>query len=210
MKKQKIVAFDILGPMYHYDGAQGWKEDEGAVKTLLDIFKKFGYDPKTGEEEAQAEEQIFEKGQAQVSITPGFVETVLYTHQNRALPVIISAGSPGAFEFVLEEAVRDYKNRTGETISVNQLFPEEHRHSTVPVGSKKKPETWATVAARYGQADVLTTYEDTFANMQAAMQGMNCEGYFVVAQPSGLVTLEKRIHKGTMQELLPQLKEKLK
>ncbi len=209
--KTKIVAFDILGPMYHYDGAKGWKEDEGAVKTLLDRIDQFGYKPKTVEEESFVEEEIIRKGQAEIYIMPGFVETILYTQKQGVLPVIISAGTQGCFELGLEAAVKDYQDRTGQRVSMDQLFPEPHRHSTVGVGSKKKPEIWAKVIADcYGIADVLATYEDTFANMQAAMQGLDCDGYHVVAQPNGLMKAENRIYKGTMTELLPALKEKLK
>ena len=211
MKKQRIVAFDILGPTYHYDGAEGWKEDEGAVRTLLNKIKELGYEPKTAEEESFVEEEIVREGKADIYITPGFVETVLYTQKEGALPIIVSAGTQGCFELGLEAAVRDYRDRTGERVSAEQLFPEELRLSTVGVGSKKKAETWAgMVQERFGDAKVLATYEDTFGNMEAAMEGLDCDGYFVVAQPSGLVTLEKRIYKGTMQELMPTLAEKLK
>ncbi len=206
---QRIIAFDVLGPMYHYDGAQGWKEEEGTVKTLLNKIKEFGYEPETIEEESQVEEEMLRKGQTTASIMPGFVETVLYTQKQGALPIIISAGTPGCFEIGLEAAVKDYRDRTGESVRVEQLFPEQHRHTTVGVGSKKKSETWKTIGERYDDAEVLVTYEDTFANMKAAMQGLDCDGYFVVAQPNGLITLEKRVFKGTMQELLPKLKEKL-
>jgi hypothetical protein len=207
--KQRIIAFDILGPMYHYDGSQGWKEEEGAVKTLIDKLKGLGYEPNSAEEEAQVEEEMLRRGQTSISITPGFVETVLYTQKQGVLPIIISAGTQGCFEIGLEAAVKDYRDRTGESVRIEELFPEQHRHTTVGVGSKKKSETWKTIGERYDGAEVLVTYEDTFTNMKAAMQGLGCDGYFVVAQPSGLVTLEKRVFKGTMQELLPKLKEKL-
>jgi hypothetical protein len=208
----KIVGLDILGPMYHYDDVQGWKPEEGAVKTLLEKIEAFGYNPQTADEEAKVEEEMLRKGETAVDIMPGFVESVIYAQLQGAVPIIISAGTPDCFEIALEAAAKDYTDRTGGFVRPQQLFPEEHRHSTVGVGSKKKAETWAEIVReRYGnRAHVVATYEDTWANLQAAVGGLGGEGYHVVAQPSGLVTVEKGIYRGTMTELLSQLKEALR
>ena len=88
---QKIVAFDILGPMYYY-GMDGWAN--GALKTLTDKLREHGYTGKTSEEEARDEADMLLSGKEVPNITPGFVETVLYIHeQGDAFPIIVSAGA---------------------------------------------------------------------------------------------------------------------
>ena len=197
---EQIVVFDVLGPMYHYD-EKGWVG--GALGPLLERLEAHGYEMRTAVEEAAAEEHMLVNGVETPHIMPGFAETALYLRDQGVRPVVVSAGSNGALEYTMELAAKDYSDRRGNTINSADLVRPEDIISTVPIGSKKKAETWSEATARYGSADTLAVYEDTFANLMAAMEGLRAgRGYHITSTKEGLAQLcdDKRIFRGHMKE----------
>ena len=198
---ERLVVFDVLGPMYHYD-ASGW--EGGAVLPMLDRLRKHGYEIDTAVKEAEAEETMLLTKQEIPLIMPGFVETALFLCSEGVTPVVVSAGSSQVLEYTLELAAEEYYTRTGVYVAPEKVILPEHLISTVPIGSKKQSETWATAVERFGRVPVLSVYEDTFKNLEAAMGGLDATvGYHVTSTKSGLSVVEhdKKIIRGHMQEL---------
>ncbi len=203
----KIVVFDVLGPMYHYN-ENGWTQ--GAAEGLLALLEEKGITFSTDNEVAQAEEDL-QRGGITPYIMPGFVETALYLREHQVKPVVVSAGTPWVLEHTLELAARDYSTRTGMPVNPEQLVDQVDLISTVSLGSKKSPETWSKAVQKYGNTQTLAVYEDTFANLTAAVQGLKPqEGYHVTSTRSGLtqVCLDPLpIYRGHMQEIGQRLQK---
>lgn len=84
--------------------------------------------------------------------------------------------------------------------------------STVSIGSKKKPETWAKAVQKYDANEVVGIWEDTWANLDAAVTGLNAtRGYHVTSTASGLSVVEqdRNIYRGHMNESLEHLTKDL-
>lgn len=170
MTKETIAIFDALGPIYHYD-PKGWVS--GAAEGLLARLESHGYHFTHDDEVAQAEEDLQRHQDEQIYIMPGFAETALYFQKNKVRPVIISAGTHWVLENTLEEAAKDYSDRTGTIIKPEQLVEPSDLITTIGLGSKKNPITWTKAIERYGFAEILAVYEDIFANLTAAMEGLH-------------------------------------
>lgn len=204
---ERIVVFDVLGPMYHYD-TKGWKG--GAVGPLLNKLRKHGYEIDTAVKEAEAEETMLLTKQEIPLIMPGFVESVLYLRGEGVTPVVVSAGMPWTLEYTLELAAEDYHERTGIFVAPEKIVLPENLISTVLLGSKKVSQTWTTAVERFGDVPVLAVYEDTFKNLEAALEGFDAAvGYHVTSTRSGLSLIEheREIVRGHMKELHWYLQE---
>jgi hypothetical protein len=205
-KIERIAVFDVLGPMYHYD-VNGWIN--GALQPLVARLKKHGYKGVTVEEEAKNEEIMLRAGKEIPEIMPGFVETVLYLHEQRIRPVIVSAGTDWVLEHTLGLVAADYTQRTGVSVVPEQLVHPNDLISTIPIGSKRDPETWKKATRQYRGARVVAIYEDTFANCIAAKEGLHARrGYHVTSTKNGLAVLmgDNTLYRGHMEENLAHLK----
>lgn len=195
----KIAVLDVLGPMYHYD-AQGWIE--GAAGPLVKIFKDLGLSYSSDQEAAQIEEDLMKTNKTTPVIMQGFAEYVLGLRERSIRPVVVSAGTPWVLEHTLELAAQDHYDRTGQMSNPEDLVEHADLISTVPIGSKKKPETWAAAVANYDAA-TIAVFEDTFANLTAAIEGLNAErGYHITSTKHGLaqVLSDSKIYRGHMEE----------
>lgn len=180
----RIVVFDVLGPMYHYD-KEGWNPNKGAAGPLIKLLREYDLPMATGEEEVESERKLVcDMGYA-VQTTDGFVERVM---QHGERPVIISAGHDDVIRYALEQSVRKYVEATGDTVTAQDLIRSEDIHCTsLPVSrSKKKAATWASILGKhYPGATVGAVYEDTPANLVAAMQGLKTDNGYHVTFESG-------------------------
>ena len=209
MTTERIAVFDILGPMYHYD-PRGWTN--GAVEGLLIRLERHKYVFTNDNEAAQAEEDLQKSGREEIYIMPGFAETVLYLREQKVRPVVVSAGTPWVLEHTVELAAREYSARAGRHLTREQLVAPTDLVSTVPIGSKKDPQTWRRAVQPYAGAEVIAVYEDTFANLTAAMPGVTPQvGYHVTSTQNGLARLcrDERIYRGHMLEVLEHLQKEV-
>ncbi len=209
MTIEKIAVFDVLGPMYHYD-ARGWID--GAIEPLIERLHQHGYTGKNMAEEARDEEDLQRTQKEPILIMPGFAETVLYLRHHQVLPVVVSAGTPWVLENTLKLAARDYQTRTGDDCRAEQLVASSDLISTIPFGSKRDPETWRKAVQQYVGAEVIAIYEDTFANLTAAAEGLTPQvGYHVTSTRHGLARLcrDQRIYRGHMLEALEHLQREV-
>lgn len=210
MKIEKIAVLDILGPAYHYD-AQGWRD--GAIEGLIERLKKHDYKWQTAEEEARDEEDLILSGKETPLFMPGFAETILRLLRHRVHPVIVSAGTPRVLEYAMEAVARDYQERTGT--SWKDIYSYDvSLVSTIPIGSKKDPETWRKaiepIKEWMGDVPTISVHEDTFGNLTAGMQGLQAVyGYHVTSTKNGLATLcsNDRVLRGHMTEALEHLEK---
>ena len=205
---ERIAVFDVLGPAYHYD-PNGW--NNGAVEPLIGILKREGYKGKNLAEEARDEEAYQRTGNAQIYIMPGFAETVLYLREQGVRPVVVSAGTGWVLENILGLAAQDYEARTGIHVDPEELVEYGDLHSTIPIGDKKVPATWAEAVRQYGDPETVAVYEDTWKNLEAAVEGLDADvGYHVVSTRSGLAVVKQgRIYRGHMEEALGHLRDNL-
>lgn len=208
MKKDKIVVFDILGPLYHYD-AKGWIN--GAADPAIEILRKAGYKFSNDEEAARVEEDYFVNKGNKPIIMPGFAEIALYLNSEGIKPVVVSAGTDKVLGHMVECAAKDYSDRIGEVIDPKQLVRAEDLTSTIPIGSKKDPKTWIKAVDKYRKPETLAVFEDSFANLMAAVDGLDAEvGYHVTSTKSGLSVLlsDQRIFRGHMEEAYGHIKQR--
>ncbi len=220
--KDKVVVFDVLGPGYHYD-PKGW--EGGAVGPLVELIEqhkdKIPFEVNDLESESKAEQFMLEKGITKPLITEGFVDTVLYLQEKKVVPVIVSAGTTPSLGYFLEQAAREYSNATGQLITPESLFRDEHVISTVDnvIGNKKTPEVWVRAAGDIGKS--IMVFEDTYANLRAATKGLKAAGYYVVFRSNevvkdegmsivnGTIVVEDTITVGSMKYAKQTLAERL-
>jgi hypothetical protein len=117
-------------------------------------------------------------------------------------------------ENAIDLAAKDYTDRTKQMTNPEQLIKLDDLISTVKIGSKKNPDTWTKAKEKYDGALTITVYEDTYANLKAALQGLKaCFGYHITSTKNGLARLVDRcngpeIFRGHMEECLPDMKNR--
>jgi hypothetical protein len=105
----------------------------------------------------------------------GGVEDLLTFYIERGVrPVVLTADIQGSADLVTAPLVK------------KGLIRKQDVHGIHPA-SKKKPETWTEQLEKYiPGANVVVIYEDTQANLEAAVKGYKCRGYLVKETPSGI------------------------
>lgn len=95
--------------------------------------------------------------------------------------------SQGIRPVVITADRQDSADMTSAPIVKKRLIRKQDVHGIQHIGSKKKPETWKQALDLYDPGcKVVAVYEDTQANLEAAVIGYKCPGYLAKETSSGI------------------------
>ena len=183
MKQSPIVVFDALGTVQGYTGtvpdSSGYMNHKRFYQEMIaadhgltveEMLRDVPY-------ETQREWTVEEVDAGRlIPRTIDGIERVIGSYKRRGIhPVIMTADN--------EEGAR----RSTRTLVESGLIDEEDVYAINHCGSKKDPRTWRKAQGIYiPDADIVAVYEDTPANLEAACEAYDCEGYLVTDTSEGV------------------------
>ena len=199
--EKKIMIFDALDTIQGYrDAPLGSSKQfyqkrisEAAGMNVDEFLQKVPYD-------VQLWLTYFElqKGNLEPIMLPGADEIIGYVKSREIKPIIVTADIPKSAEI----ATRPF-------IDAGLIDP-TNIYAINYVGIKKDPQTWAKIKEQYFDNEkIVGVFEDTQANLQAALESYVGNGYLVKQTDSSLNIVSPRIVKGNLFHLMGELERKL-
>ena len=167
----KIVVFDALDTIQGYKGALPGQSKrfyqeriaQAAGMNLEEFLQKVPYDVQLWM--AYFEQQ---KGNLEPVMLPGAEEIIRYFLRTGYQPIVVTADIP-------ESALNTMKPFTDLG-----LIDPMNVYAINCLGSKKKTSTWKQAQEKhFPQGEPKVVFEDTEANLAAAMEAYHCGGYLV-------------------------------
>jgi len=139
-----------------------------------------------------------QKGNLEPVMLPGADEVIDYVKSRSIRPVVVTADIQESAEITMRPFI------DAGLIDPTDVYAINH------VGSKKNPETWAKARGQYfSDKEIKGVFEDTEANLQAALESYDSKGYLVKHTDSGLSAVSARIVRGNLFHLMGELEKML-
>jgi len=172
-----VAVFDSLDTIQGYVGADFGKNKDHYLSRIAEahgMTKEEMAKTVSVDQQLQWTYELLQEGKLVPRILSG-VEDLLTVYIERGVrPVVLTADIQGSADLVTAPLVK------------KGLLRKQDVHGIHPA-SKKDPNTWTEQLERYvPNANVVAIYEDTQANLDAAVKGYKCPGYLVKETPSGI------------------------